>query len=173
MVIITLEDYKSYAGINNPKTDEKLQFIVDFVNKYIKNYCNSDFDVTSVTGVRVTSNDGYELLLPNAPLISVEEVRVGTTVVDEETYTLDKEEGSVITYDGITTVRLGTEVDYTYGYAAVPADLALAALEFVTHLHKREFTKSRNLGNGESADYGDPELLPPQVRIGLNMYRVS
>lgn len=171
MVIITLEDYRSYASINNPKSDEKLQYIVDFVNSYITNYCNTSFEPVSVTS-KLTSMDGIEVLLPHAPVVSIEELRVGSTVIDSAAYVLYNAEGYLEMLGSITTARLGIEVDYTHGFSTVPADLILSALEFVTHLHKREFTKSRNLGNGESADYGDPELMPTQVRIGLNMYRV-
>ncbi len=171
-MVITLEDYKSYAGIANPKSDEKLQFIVDFVNEYIINYCNTAFTTTVVTGERVTSHDGYEILLKNAPVQSVEEIRIYDAAVDDTTYIVDTDLGGVESIDGFSTGRLVYEVDYTHGHASVPTDLVLSALEFVTHLHKREFNKSRNLGNGESADYGDPELMPAQVRIGLNMHKV-
>ncbi len=111
-------------------------------------------------------------MLGNAPLASVEEVRYLGTALAPDSYILDKGEGTIIMLNSIVTTRFAFEVDYTHGFATVPQDLALSALEFVTHLHKREFTKSRNLGNGEQADYGDPELMPTQVRLGLNMYRL-
>lgn len=170
MVIVTLDDYKSYAGIANPKTDEKLQYLIDFVNAYALNYCNTSFEPVSTTS-KVTSMDGYEIILPQVPVTGVSELRVNGLVIDPSLYILDPGEGSIEMIGSVTTGRFAIEVDYTYGYDEVPYDLALSALEFVTYLHKREFTKSRNLGNGESSDYGDSQLMPTQVRVGFNMYR--
>lgn len=172
-MIITLDDYKSYAGIANPKSDEKLQFIVDFVNDYITNYCNTSFSSVIRTGVKVTSINGFDVVLPDAPVISIEEIRVAGVVLASDSYSKeDLSSGIVESYSTFPTTRFGIEIDYTHGHVTVPRDLILSALEFVTHLHKREFTKSRNLGNGESADYGDPELIPSQIRLGLNVHKV-
>jgi hypothetical protein len=173
-MIITLVDYKAYAGVANPKSDEKLQFIVDFVNEFIVRYCNTTFQATTVTGARVGSYNGTEIILPNAPLISVERLQLVSSddPLDPTTYTIDTAEGTIESFTSFTSNRFAYEVDYTHGYPEAPSDLLLAGLEFVTHLSKREFTKSRNLGNGESADYGDPELIPAQIRLGLNMYKV-
>lgn len=173
-MITTLEDYKAYASISNPKGDEKLQFIVDYVNGFILNYCNTTFEPTIVTGARVSSFNGTEILLPKAPVISVGRLQLSgyDDEIDPTTFILDNMEGSIESLTSFTTTRFAYEVDYTHGYSSVPADLLFSAMEFVTYLHKREFTKSRSIGNGESADYGDPELIPTQVRLGLNQYRV-
>lgn len=180
MSIIVLSDYKTYAGISSPNKDDKLQSIVDFVNAYIVNFCNTSFAPVVVTGTKVTSVDGLSILLPEAPVSSIEEIRnlrydvtSDFYVVDPTTYVLNSAEGEVETLESFPTQRLGIEVDFTYGHATVPKDLILSALEFVTYLDKREFTKSRNLGNGESADYGDPLAIPPYIRLAMNMYKVA
>jgi len=170
-MVITLTQYKSYAGILNPKTDDKLQFIVDFVNDFIINYCNTSFTPVEVRGARATSS-GFDVVLPHAPILSVKDVRVSGKSLDCEQFILDKVPGVIEFINPVSAARLGIEIDYTHGHDSIPADLLLSALEFVTHLHKREFNKARSLGGGESSDYGDPELLPPQVRIGLNIHKV-
>jgi len=171
-MIITLEDYKTYTGSKNPAHDEKLQFIVDFVNTFITNYCNSTFGLKQSLNVPLTSNDGLEVLLPNFPVVSVEELRINGVVADPSTYFVDQEEGTIVALGSLPTSRFALSVDYSYWYPEVPYDLMLSALEFVTHLHKREFTGSRSLGNGETADYESSEILPSQVRMALNLYRL-
>lgn len=171
MSVITLPEYKAYVGIKSPNDDAALFAIVDFVNAYIVNYCNISFSATVVTEKKITSENGFELLVPNVPLISVEELRFGTEVVDPSFYLVHNAIAVVESLSSFSTARYSFEIDYTHGYVEPPADLMLVAMEFVTHLKKREFNKSRSLGNGETADYGSPELIPAQVRVGLSMYR--
>lgn len=172
MSIITLAEFKSYAEISNPKHDTKLQALVDFVNSYIENFCNVEFSETIVLQKKLTSTNGIDLLIPYYPLVSVQELRYNGDVVDPSIYEVNTDLGSIdsLTYFG--TKRFAFEVDFTYGYSAVPADLKLAAMELVAHYQKREFTKSRNLGNGESATYEDSQTIPSHIRMVLNMYRV-
>lgn len=178
MAIIQLEDYKSYASVSNPKEDEKLQYLVDFVNVYIVNFCNTSFEPMVVAGHKITSHDGVSILLPNAPLISVEEVRnlklsddPLEQVLDPTTYIVDKGIGEIESLTSFPEDRFKLEVDYTHGYASAPRDLIVSGLEFITYLKKREFNKSRS-GEGQSADYGNPELIPPHIRLAMNMYKV-
>lgn len=168
--IIVLEDYKSFAAIKNPNNDEKLQWYVDYVNALILNYCNTNFAPTVVVGKKVTAHDSFSVLVPNAPVISVQEVRVNGTATTD--YELDSEMGLIEFLSAVTNTRFAIEVDYTYGHSGVPADLQLSALEFVRYLDKQEYNKSRNLGNGESAAYGDPEQIPPYIRLAMNQYKV-
>lgn len=171
-MIITLADYKSYAGLVNPKGDDKLSFIVDFVNSYIVNYCGCNFEFNSVIGERNSSYNGLEIILDNVPIIEVIDLIIDGNPIDPRNYVVDKASGVIEAVTSFPTTRFGVEVDYEHGHETVPLDLKLCALEFVTHLHKREFTKSRNLGNGEAAQYGDPELIPPHIRIGLSIHKV-
>lgn len=171
MSIILLEDYKSYACIKNPDKDEKLQYLIDFANTYITNFCNTSFAPTIVTGKKITCVNGEDFVIPNAPVISVEELRYLGEILDPTTYVVEPEEGIVEAIVSFPTTRFALEIDYTHGHSEVPQDLVLSALEFVTHLSKREFTKSKNIG-GENVDYGDPALIPPHIRLALSMHKV-
>lgn len=172
MSIILLEDYKSYAGLNSPNKDEALQYLVDYVNTFIVNYCNTNFEPNVVVGAKVTSDNGYDFLVPNVPVISVEEVRYKGEVVDAENYLVDKEMGLVESLTTFGTDRFGFEIDYTHGHATTPPDLIVSAMEWITYLSKREFNNARSIGNGETADYGDTELLPTHIRVAMNLYKV-
>lgn len=174
MSIILLEDYKSYLDIKNPEGDEKLRYIINFVNDFIPRYCGTSFTPTVVTNSIVASNDGLEILL-KYPLLSVEELRLGDTqIVDPTTYIVDTEVGSLVSKPGsaFSTNRLAYRVDYTYGHSEPPRDIVMAAIEYITYINKREFNKSRTLGNGESSDYGDKYRIPLHLQGILNAYRV-
>lgn len=171
MSIIVLEDYKLYAGIKNPDKDDKLQYIVDFANTYITNFCGTSFKPVTVLGKKVTCFNGEDFVVPNAPVISVEAIKVLGVDTDLSNLVIDYEEGVVEALTSFPTSRFAIEIDYTYGHSSVPQDLMLSALEFVTHISKREFTKSKNIG-GENVDYGDPALIPPHIRLALNIYKV-
>jgi hypothetical protein len=171
MSIIGLEDYKSYAGINSPNKDEKLQYVVDFVNEYIPRFCNTSFLPEVILGRKITCINGEEFVVPHAPLISVEEIRVLGEPVSVDSYIVSLEEGSVEALKRFSPERFAIEIDYTHGYSSVPADIILAGLEFTTYLSMREFSNSKSMG-GESIDFGKQELIPPHIRLALSMYKV-
>ena len=159
-------------GITTPKQDLKLQGYVDYVNAYILKYCDTDFETHTVLEKRITSYDGHELIIPDYPVISVQAVKLfNETALASTSYYLT-EQGSVESYTlPLVTSRFAYYVDYIYGYETVPRDLETAALEWIVYLDKREYNRSRSTGNGQTSDYGDPELIPPQIRVALSQYR--
>lgn len=178
MSIITLDDYKTYAEINNPKSDDKLQMMVDYANDLVTKYCATEFSPVSIADERISSMS-TEIVLPNAPVISVDEVRimagksVVATLLPEDIY-LEPAQGifTIISGISIPSSALNVSVDYTYGYSTAPNAVKISTLELVTHLSKREFNKSRNLGNGETATYSETSIIPSHIRVGLDLYRV-
>jgi hypothetical protein len=172
MAIITLADYKSFAGINSPTNDTQHQFLVDFSNEYIENFCNTKFEPIVVLEHKTTSNNGLEIILPNAPVLSVEELRFATEIVDPLLYILHPGEGIIEAIISFPSDRFAFEVDFTWGHTVPPADVIYSALEYVTYLDKREFNMSRNLGNGESATYTSSAIIPAHIRNALSVHRV-
>lgn len=178
MSVITLDDYKTYAGIANPKEDDKLQVLVDYSNSFVESYCNTKFELTSVTEERNTCFNN-EIYLQEIPVSSVDEVRVmnkkslvGTLA--SEDYHVELNQGIITVLE--TSVQIpesgfNVSVDYTYGYSDAPKPVILAALELVTYFSKREFNKSRNTGNGETAQFADPNVIPTHIRAALDLYR--
>lgn len=178
MSIITLDEYKTYAAINNPNGDDKLEMLVGYVNDLIVKFCATSFEPITEVDKRLTIT-GPEVVLPHAPIISLDEVRImqGRNVLstlDLLDLYLEPEQGIFTITSGIIIPSnyLNISVDYTYGYSEPPQTVKISAYELVTHLSKREFNKSRNLGNGETATYSDPTVLPPHIRTGLDLYRV-
>lgn len=169
--IILLEDYKDFHNITNPNNDAKLAYVIDFVNNLVKGYCRTEFVPTTVVAQKATSINGIEIFL-FSPLISVEELRFGTTVIDPTAYHVNNELGLIESLDdSFSTSKYVYEVDYTYGFAEAPSDLKMATLDLALHWNNREFTKSKSIG-GQNVDYGDTSLIPSHIRNVLNQYRV-
>ena len=173
MSIITLDDYKAYAGINSAASDQKLQPVVDFANNYIQQYCNVAFTPTTVTEEKQTCSDGYSIILDHGYVNSIQEIRLNGTALDAAYYYIQNADGGIIEFEPTITIpetRNYIEVDYTHGLSSAPDSIKLSALEFVTHIHKRVFKQSASIG-GESASFARVENIPAHIKLALNMYK--
>lgn len=179
MSVITLQEYKMFKGINNPNQDTKLQPLVDSVNSIIEKYCQIALSPTQATGVRLTNHYSV-LILPKAPVIEVTSVGIKrssteTEILDPTQYLVDEEEGTLEIIDPMVNLPRNPYsfiVDFTYGMSSVPFALKQAAIELLTYYDKREFNKSKDIGNGQSIDFMDSNIMPPHIKTLLDLYRV-
>ena len=177
MSIITLSEYKAFVGINSPNQDDKLQPVLDMANNFILQYCNTSFSPVAVTERRLT-NTGEMIVLPPCPIVSIQElkfIKATDEVLTSDQYILDNEEGVIHIIDYTLTLPsnpFSVSVSYTHGYEQAPDTIRHAAMELITHYDKREFNGSKDLGNGQSIDFNDPQVLPTQVKSLLDVYRV-
>lgn len=175
MSILTLAEYKTFAGINSPNKDDELSTFIDMVNDFIPLYCNLNFSSTAVTGYRTTLISG-EIILPNTFVTSIEEISIKASgvVVDPSDIILEADQGIAIltgVYLNSDSVDYGILVNYTHGRVTVPYDLKLAAMELVSYYNKREFAEARSMGN-ETSDYASPKQIPIQVLAIFNLHKV-
>lgn len=173
-MIISLNQYKLYSGINNPNLDIQLQPIVDLVNSLIPRYCNTKFEPIVETDKLLTNNSNV-IILPNTPVISIERMVVKDLELTSDQWYLDEETGIVEVIDPYVILPTGPRaisIDYTWGTQNPPEDLVMAAKELVTYYHKREFAKTKTLSSGQSVDYTDPNIFPIHVRAILDLYKV-
>ena len=171
MALITLDGYKCYKDIKTPNSNEALEPIVGFVNTFVENYCNIKFEVITVTGKQLTCYDGIEVLLPTPGIISLDRFSVTGEDILDENLVIDLEMGVVESRTTFPTTRNAIEVDYTYGFATPPADLVIAGYELVSYFKKGNFSSSKTSGNGEKITT-EPTLIPPQIRLMLDLYKV-
>ncbi len=173
-MVITLNEFKNYIGVNpaNTEKDIKYQSLVDFVNDFIVKYCNTTFAPTILTG-KIVSNTCNIIVLPHAPVISIESFQLRSTLTDVTDYLLDPEEGTIEIIDGtLPTSDYAYTIDYTYGYVDPPWALQQAAFELATYYDKREFNETRSFSTGESAQFAETEVIPTHVRMVLDLYKV-
>jgi len=172
MALITLEGYKSYKDIKSPNSDAALEPIVDFVNTFVETYCNIKFSVVNVVNKKLTCYDGLEILLPTPGITSLDRISVLGEDISAADYEVDLDIGLVEAVGRFPMGRNNIEVDYTYGYENSPADLVISAYELVSYFKKGNFSTSKTYSNGESSTSAEPTLIPPQIRLMLDLYKV-
>jgi hypothetical protein len=146
--IIVLNDAKSWIGIDLADTsqDFRLQIMIDAVDKVIKDHCEAAFSPQVVVGEILDGTRSDILVTKNSPIISVQQIKTDVTgaiegnVMDPSEYYAS--EDSITLRWRVTPKGRGTvKVDYTWGYAEIPAPVKQAALLAVEAMYNR---KNRN-----------------------------
>ena len=159
--LITLQQYKDFAGIKGLNEDAKLNVIIPSISQAVKTYCGTSFvdfvssDKTEFFDIIDDSTTG--VFLDESPLISVSLVqeRQGqadayVTLITENSDNSGKYEYVIDTE--IDMIRRTTEkgdkafpkgrkavkVVYRAGYSTVPGDLKLACFDLVKYYLKDE-----------------------------------
>lgn len=193
--LITLEEYKEYANIQNERDDLVLDRLIAGVSQLVKTYCGHTFVDHSDAGNEKTEyfNIGRResrIHLTEWPIISITSVseRTGYNVAytpitagafqyfqDDSTHSLIRTQSSGASKyweEGPAAV----EVVYLGGYAlgAIPADLMLAIVDLVTFYHRDEHKPRMTMG---TATLNNADLLsrsrdfPAHIARVLNLYR--
>jgi hypothetical protein len=171
MSIITLEEYKDYSSIKTPNNDPKLESLITFANTFIENYCSISCVPKILSGIKVTSHDGIDFLLPEMPASSVESVTIKGIVLGTEEYIVNLDVGYVEAVISFPTERNAILLDYTTGLVEAPADLKVSAFELVTYFSKGNFSLTRTSSTGESSTSPNPVLVPPHIKLMLDMHK--
>ncbi|NUR81001.1 MAG: hypothetical protein HOQ21_11220 [Dermatophilaceae bacterium] len=149
MSVLTLAAAKSHLNITTTTDDAELQSVIDAAEAAIAYRCGP-LAPTSQT-VRL-SGGGPSLILPTAPVVSVESVTpVGGTALSMADMFVNKDAGTVSLALGGTFGAGQYDVSFTAGRSSVPADLLLAIKELVRHLW------STQRGNAPGAQTALPE----------------
>jgi|TARA_R110000796_G_scaffold2125_11_gene8567 hypothetical protein len=172
MALITLEGYKDYKDLKTPNNDQKLEPLVAFVNTFVENYCSLSFEEVTVVGAKATSDNELEVLVPHPALNAVTRVSVSGVDLDPTKYYVDLAVGTIEAVDSFPTTRNAIEIDYTYGYTTPPADLVISAYELVSYFNKGSFSTKITSSTGESSSSPTPTLVPPQIKLMLDLYKV-
>lgn len=192
MTLCALQDVKTYLGITSASEDAMLTALVSAASTQIENYCNRIFAQASYTETR-NGNDAGAIFVRQFPIVSVQSVVVSGLVVPAATdttsfgYTFDEERiyirrdrwdaparvsGYPVRFErGVQNVVL----QYTAGYATIPADLVQACVELVGWKRaKRERLDktSETLGNQQTQAF-KLDGMPPSVINALENYRMS
>ena len=159
--LITLQQYKDFAGIKVLNEDAKLNVIIPSISQAVKTYCGTSFvdfvssDKTDFFDITDDSTTG--VFLDESPVISVSLVqeRQGqadayVTLITENSdssgkyeYVIDTELDMVrrTTATGDKAFpkgRKAVKVVYRSGYASTPSDLKLACFDLVKYYLKDE-----------------------------------
>jgi len=190
--LTTLNDYKAAEGINSPKDDARLNFLIPSVSELVKTYCGNSFvDYYSTNKVESINIDWdtYIIQLTESPvntIVSVEErnsysANYETLTTAAYDYYLDTATDSVIRTTGGTYKYWArgpgaVRVTYTAGYSVLPLDLRLAVFDLITYYLKDEHKERRSIAgasiqNQASSSQRNNVAFPDHIKRVLDLYK--
>lgn len=192
--LFTLNDYKTYKGIEHFKDDNKISALVSPVSELAKTYCGTSFvDFYSSAKTEtfdILDSQTTEIFLTESPLNSVTSVRerksiteTYTTLTNNEEYYIDNEHDRIFRIDGDISPKAfakgfaSISVVYTAGYSSTPQDLRLALYDLVNYYLKEEYKGRKSLAgaaiqNETATSIRDDIGFPDHIKRILDMYRV-
>lgn len=192
MDLVTLEEYKSYMGINSDGQDTEIESIIPKVSDLVKNICRRTFvDYVDETKIEVFSGGYNKFLLKETPVLSIIDVEYSTdygktyTSLTEFTdYVLDEEDGTIVSTSidsqGNPVVFPkyinGYRVYYRAGYETLPEDLKLAIFDLVTYYLKHDTAVHSTKAPGTNSvqvEYITNTKLPAHISRVLDLYMAS
>ena len=192
--LITISEYKTYAGIKSSNYDKEIVGLIPRVSEFVKNYCGRTFvDYVDSDKVEYFNGGTSKLILDETPVISVDSVgysidfgQTYTNLVQYKDWILDdggirslntNAVNSLITVNrGFPEVIRGYRVTYRAGYNDVPADVGLAIMDLVTYYRKHDMSvhSSKAPGtNNVQIEYISTTSLPAHIKRVLDMYRAD
>lgn len=186
--LCSLRLVKSYMGLEASETarDAQMRAMIGGASRAIENFCKRSFgELQTITG-EVHDGDGSSILRPKqTPIVSVEALSVSGVAVEAAEYKIYREH---IAFDAgqeyeprLRTAQrqfpAGTQnvsIDYTAGFAEIPADLADACAQQVIYLMntlgKTGIDSETNSAGQLSTSY-QQKPLAPQVQLAVLRYR--
>jgi hypothetical protein len=186
--LITLAEFKAYAGINSTNQDSTINTIIPKVSALVKSYCRTtfkDFITTAKVEVFRSSYNGT-LQLEELPLKAIGSVefsedfgRTYTSLVEFTDYVIDPKAQQLElipegykNYNRVNAFR----VSYTAGYDVLPEDLKLGIFDLVSYYlqHDVSVHSPKNVGsNNVQIEYIASAQLPSHIRRVLTLYSAS
>ena len=198
--LVTLQQYKDFAGLQGVRQDARINVIIDSVSQLVKTYCGTtiiDFATSDKTEYFNIADDYVDrIILSESPLISVSQVQerqnqaeAYATLITENSdssgkyeYVLDMESDSIIRTNstghkyfpkGVKSVK----VVYRAGYTTIPEDLKLACFDLIKYYLKDE-RKERMTIQGSTVENATSTSLrnnigfPDHIKRVLDMYKI-
>jgi hypothetical protein len=179
-LLITLDEYKTYASISSVDKDDRLEPIIKRVSEFVKSYCARGFieyydrGTQSFTPIVQYFNSSGQLFTREFPLQEIISVELsqdyGKTYTPITNYALDTQNDAVHVFEEYSGIN-AYKVTYTAGYKALPEDLKLAVLDLVDYYYRGESTPRKSNGN-VVVEYVTSTDLPPHIKRVLDIYRV-
>ena len=198
--LITLQQYKDFAGLQGVQTDARINVIIDSVSQLVKNYCGTSFiDFYSSDKTEffdILDNNTTRIMLGESPLVSVSQVQERedqsssyVTLITENSDSSDKYEymidtvtDSIVRTNSTTDIpfprgRKAVKVVYRAGYSSTPEDLKLACFDVVKYYLKDERKDRMTIAgatveNAVSTSIRNNAGFPDHIKRVLDMYKI-
>ena len=198
--LITLQQYKDFAGLTGVTMDARINVIIDSVSELVKNYCGTsfvdDYSSAKTEYFDIKDNVTTRVMLDEGPINTVTSVQEResqadsyVTLITENSdssgkyeYIVDTMTDSIIrtnedTDKAFPKGRKAVKVVYTAGYSATPEDLKLAIFDLVKYYLKDERKERMQIAgamieNPVSTSIRNNTGFPDHIKRVLDMYKV-
>ena len=159
--LVTLQQYKDFAGLSGLNTDARINVIIPQVTQIVKTYCGTSlidyYSSAKTEYFNIVDRITTRIMLDEGPIVTVTSVQeresqsdTYITLITENSdssgkyeYIIDSTTDSIIrtTSTGLKNFTMGhkaVKVVYTAGYSATPADLKLAIFDLIKYYLKDE-----------------------------------
>jgi hypothetical protein len=198
--LVTLQQYKNFAGLTSIKNDARINVVIDQVSQLVKTYCGSTIvDYASTNKVEyknIKDSIVDTIILDESPLIQVVSVQERTsqadayvTLITENSdssgkyeYVVDDESDSITRTNstgnkywakGMKSVK----VTYKAGYTSTPEDLKLAVFDLIKYYMKDERKERQSISGASVENVLSSSLagnigFPDHIKRILDMYKL-
>jgi len=198
--LVTLQQYKDFAGLQGVKTDARISVIIPQVTKVVKNYCGTSIVdyYSSAKTEYFDINDSLtdRIMLDESPVNTVTSVQERedqaasyVTLITENSdnsgkyeYIIDTTTDSIIRTSSTGTKYFAkghkaVKVVYTAGYSATPEDLKLAVYDLIKYYLKDERKARMQIAgamveNQVSSSIRGNTGFPDHIKRILDFYKI-
>lgn len=177
--LVTLDEYKIYAGIRSEEQDERLEALIGNVSSLIKAYCGRTFiDFYDEADTMYCNGEFPQVFVREYPVRDVLSFEYspdyGVTyapLTEGTDFVIDRalDVIHVIIKPSISSVN-GYKLQYRGGYEVVPADLKLAVMDTVMYYAKSE-NNPKKVNGFVSIEYVLSADFPAHIKRVLDLYR--
>ena len=198
--LVTLQQYKDFAGLQGVKTDARISVIIPQVTKVVKNYCGTSIVdyYSSAKTEYFDINDSLtnRIMLDESPVNTVTSVQERedqaasyVTLITENSdnsgkyeYIIDTTTDSIIRTSSTGTKNFpkghkAVKVVYTAGYSTTPEDLKLAVYDLIKYYLKDERKARMQIAgamveNQVSSSIRGNTGFPDHIKRILDFYKI-
>lgn len=183
--LVTVSEYKAYAGISSTNQDASIAILVGKVSHLVKNLCRRTF-LDYVDDFKVDVSRGpvqNRILMSETPLLQVASVQFSDNygkdyidLVEFEHYVVDQDNSAIeiiasqyMDYNKVNAFR----VTYNAGYETIPEDLKLAVFDLVGYYIRNDAAihSHKSIGaNTVQIEYITNTSLPAHIRRVLDLH---
>ena len=184
--LVTLQQYKDFAGLSGVKTDARINVIIPQVTKVVKNYCGSsivDYYSTNKTEYfDILDDRTSRIMLDESPVVSVVSVSERESQADSYVTLITANSDSRGNTNDSATKYFpqgwqSVKVIYKAGYSATPDDLKLAVFDLIKYYLKDERKARMQIAgamveNPVSSSIRGNTGFPDHIKRILDFYKI-
>lgn len=169
MEFITIDDWKTYAGLNKPTVDSSIPGFISAANALVTQLLGID-DSTATVDLLPTRPSRVKYFMSSPGPNVVTNLKINDAEVDPNNFKVYPDGTIFLKFSPPTGYMEVTYTPSAYS-SGIPEDLKLATLLVVDHWFKQDYRESRTIG-GETVQYNTRKSgIPEHIRTIIEVHR--